>query len=294
MNRLIIRDITLMGLALTLLAPSVAGAGTLNSPAPPTDAGSAMYSTDAIYQRLQTGEAGTKRSGGFVEPQAKPGATGRSLAEIMAVAPTADNTRGAAPSEVKKGKRYWGLRSDGSWGPQTGTAKPAPVARSGQTVSTTAGDDGALQTGVAWPSPRFTDNHNGTVTDNLTGLIWLKNANCFSQRRWNGALNVARGLNSGECGLTDGSVAGAWRLPQIQELKSLVDWGRKSPALPGGGVVFSGAQSANYWSSTVYTGDSSGAWFVNFDEGVVYYDTRYISAQYPGNTALVWPVRGGQ
>jgi hypothetical protein len=33
-------------------------------------------------------------------------------------------------------------------------------------------------TGVAWPNPRFTDNSDGTVTDNLTGLIWLKNANC--------------------------------------------------------------------------------------------------------------------
>ena len=40
------------------------------------------------------------------------------------------------------------------------------------------GQDGEIKAGVAWPSPRFTDNSNGTVTDNLTGLIWLKNANC--------------------------------------------------------------------------------------------------------------------
>ena len=46
------------------------------------------------------------------------------------------------------------------------------------------GSDGDLQKGVAWPNPRFTDNANGTVTDNLTGLIWLKNANCFGRPVW--------------------------------------------------------------------------------------------------------------
>ena len=40
--------------------------------------------------------------------------------------------------------------------------------------------------GVAWPNPRFTDNGNGTVTDNLTGLIWLKNANCFGKELGHG------------------------------------------------------------------------------------------------------------
>src|SRR5215831_10404550 len=58
------------------------------------------------------------------------------------------------------------------------SATRAPVPRTGQTTSYAAGDDGALQKGVAWPTPRFTDNNNGTITDNLTGLIWLKNANC--------------------------------------------------------------------------------------------------------------------
>ena len=35
---------------------------------------------------------------------------------------------------------------------------PAPVAQTGQTTSFAAGDDGDLEKGVAWPSPRFTDN----------------------------------------------------------------------------------------------------------------------------------------
>jgi hypothetical protein len=57
-------------------------------------------------------------------------------------------------------------------------AEMALVPQTGQTTKYVAGDDGDAQMGVPWPSPRFTDNANGTVTDNLTGLVWLKNANC--------------------------------------------------------------------------------------------------------------------
>jgi DNA-binding beta-propeller fold protein YncE len=56
------------------------------------------------------------------------------------------------------------------------TFYPAPVSKTGQAISCADGDDGALQKGVVWPIPRFTDNQNGTVTDNLTGLMWIKNA----------------------------------------------------------------------------------------------------------------------
>ena len=41
------------------------------------------------------------------------------------------------------------------------------------------GEDGEIQAGTNWPSPRFTDTGDGTVTDNLTGLMWLKDGNCF-------------------------------------------------------------------------------------------------------------------
>ena len=82
------------------------------------------------------------------------------------------------------------------------------------------GQDGDWQKGVAWPNPRFTDNGNGTVTDNLTGLTWLKNANCYGTRVWATALTDANTLNSGECGLTDGSVEGDWRLPNVRECRA--------------------------------------------------------------------------
>jgi hypothetical protein len=65
-----------------------------------------------------------------------------------------------------------------------GTYPLAPVPKTGQKTSYPPGDDGDLAKGVAWPNPRFTDNGDGTITDNLTGLIWLKNANCFGLRNW--------------------------------------------------------------------------------------------------------------
>ena len=104
----------------------------------------------------------------------------------------------------------------------------APVAKTGQTTLSATGDDGDLEKGVAWPSPRFTDNGNGTVTDNLTGLIWLKNANADGVKTWANALSYCNSLASGLAGLSDGSVAGDWRLPNVKELHSLIDYGRWS------------------------------------------------------------------
>jgi hypothetical protein len=63
------------------------------------------------------------------------------------------------------------------------------------------GQDGDVRAGVAWPKPRFTDNNDGTLTDNLTGLVWLRNANCNGDISWDGALTWAKTLSHGACGL---------------------------------------------------------------------------------------------
>jgi len=162
----------------------------------------------------------------------------------------------------------------------------APVPRTGQPTSYATGDDGDLERGVAWPSPRFTDNGDGTVTDNLTGLIWLKDANCFGLRNWTPALSDANGLASGSCGLTDGSSVGDWRLPNVRELQSLVDYGEFSPALPDG-HPFIGVQVYYYWSSTAHATYSSNAWRVHLGSG-------YVGDGNKPYAYSVWPVRGGQ
>jgi hypothetical protein len=65
-------------------------------------------------------------------------------------------------------------------------AEPAQVGKTGQTkcynasgteISCTGtGQDGEIRAGVAWPNPRFSISGD-CVTDNLTGLMWAKNAN---------------------------------------------------------------------------------------------------------------------
>jgi hypothetical protein len=164
--------------------------------------------------------------------------------------------------------------------------KYAPVAKTGQTESYASKDDGDLEKGVAWPTPRFTDNGNGTVTDKLTGLVWTENANAFGTRTWADALSDANSLASGSHGLEDGSQAGDWRLPNFRELQSLIDFGLTGPALPAG-HQFDNVQSDYYWSSSTLASDSMEAWTVSFNNG---------DLDASGKTGLchVWCVRGGK
>jgi hypothetical protein len=149
-----------------------------------------------------------------------------------------------------------------------------------------------LQKGVAWPSPRFTDNGDGTVKDNLTGLIWLQDANCDGVMAWSNALAHANGLYDGcsdcggaddDCGLSDDSSAGDWRLPNVKELQSLIDFGEYNPVLPSG-HPFTGVQSSDYWSSTTNADITSTAWRVYMSDGSAVSDDK--SSGY-----FVWPVR---
>ena len=170
---------------------------------------------------------------------------------------------------------------------------PAPVPKTGQTTSFATGDDGDLEEGVVWPNPRFTDNLDGTVTDNLTGLIWLKDAgNCFGRRRWNDALSDCNGLASGSCGLTDGSSAGDWRLSNRNELESLVHNEYYLPVVPNtagtgqwsAGDPFTNVKNDYYWSSSTNAQYTPSAWSVLMYDGSV-------NASYKGDYCDVWPVR---
>ena len=161
---------------------------------------------------------------------------------------------------------------------------PARVPKTGQTTSYGPRDDGALQMGAIWPKPRFTDNNNGSVTDNLTGLIWMKNANAFGFKGWYQALDIANNLKSGDAGITDGSRAGDWRLPNVRELQSLVDYGRYNLALPAGHPFTN--TDRGYWTSTTKPTNFADALGVDFFYGEVYSCSKYFIGH-------VWCVRGG-
>ncbi|MCP4700087.1 MAG: DUF1566 domain-containing protein [Gammaproteobacteria bacterium] len=149
-------------------------------------------------------------------------------------------------------------------------------------------------------SPRFTDNGDGTVTDNLTGLIWLGNANCAAAgRTWALALtdvdqlNTDGTMNSNNCGDTSNQTD--WRLPNGNELASLVNKAFYAPALSNAagtdqwteGNPFSGVQASGYWSSTTVSSRTGSAWVVILSYG-------FVGHTYKTDSDYVWPVRGGQ
>ena len=70
--------------ATVLLLPGLVGAGDLEPSASPDDPGSAMYTIEDIYNYLDTGVAGAKRTVGFVDPTSSPCPTGHTFDDVHA------------------------------------------------------------------------------------------------------------------------------------------------------------------------------------------------------------------
>ena len=127
---------------------------------------------------------------------------------------------------------------------QTGITRCAGTTAGQEIPCTGTGQDGEDQGGVPWPAPRFVNNGDGTVTDRLTGLIWLQPF-CVVDT-WDAVVALVKVLSRGICGLNDNSVAGNWRLPNVAELLSLVSWS-------GGGIAGGNTfpfSDTFVWSST--------------------------------------------
>jgi len=105
----------------------------------------------------------------------------------------------------------------------------------------------------------FSDNGDGTISDNATGLMWMQNDN-GKGLTWKDALSYAENFTYG--GYSD------WRLPNTKELQSIVDYTR-SPAKTSSAAInplFKCTQIKNeegnkdypwYWTSTTFTSGSS-------------------------------------
>jgi hypothetical protein len=110
---------------------------------------------------------------------------------------------------------------------------------------------------------RFKDNGDGTITDNLTGLIWqqIQSPNTLT---WEEALVYASGLSL--AGKSD------WRLPDIKEIQSLNDVKQSKPSFNKN--FFTGVLSGNFWSSTTMQNVTTKAWDINVDYGIVSYSDK--------------------
>ncbi len=105
-------------------------------------------------------------------------------------------------------------------------------------------------------APVFTDHGDGTVTDEVTGLVWQKQTDATT-RSWSSALTYCEGLTLG--GLAD------WRLPNVKELRSIVNPSRYGPAVDP--TYFPNTSPTSHWTSTTHARFPDYAWTVGFDEG---------------------------
>ena len=178
----------------------------------------------------------------------------------------------------------WPVRGDTKGAEEGAVALP----RTGQEISYGAGDDGFVKAGVAWPNPRFVDHNNGTVTDILTTLMWLKDAGTAGPpqcspgfyKTWTDGLNHVACLNaSSYLGYRD------WRLPNRDELLSLVDRSQVFPALPTSRPFINIRPS--FWSATTNVAEPARVWALSTEDGA---GIDYVKSASAG----VWPVRQGQ
>jgi len=159
--------------------------------------------------------------------------------------------------------------------------------KTGQTDSQIRADDGELKLGLEWPTPRFTDNNDGTLTDNLSGLMWVKDTFCAhsaisgaTSSVWEDSLIFVSQLNdksiTNHCNEYTATYTD-WRAPNINELASLIraglinntsitDWLYISEDMSGAfdniGII-----SIPIWSSTSYAGNTDQVWTIDLETG---------------------------
>lgn len=139
---------------------------------------------------------------------------------------------------------------------------------------------GAVQAVTCWKgippthpdSVYATDPIAGTVTDTRTGLMWKT---CVEGQSWDGATcsgtanrhTWATALEQAEASTFAGYED--WRLPNIKELRSLVESCRRHPAIND--TAFPNTPQSAVWSGSPFAYYSGLAWFVDFGDGYAYY-----------------------
>lgn len=151
---------------------------------------------------------------------------------------------------------------------------------------------------------RFIDCGNGTVLDTTTGLLWLEDANCPAgstgenddgKRTWYEANAFAAGLARGQCGLTDHSQPGDWRLPTTEEWESILKGSCPTdPEVVGKAAgCYSdepwavGVEADAYWASTSRPDAPEIAETGALDDG-------FVAEGFKNAVVFVWPVRDAQ
>ncbi len=163
----------------------------------------------------------------------------------------------------------------------------------------------------------YVDCGNGTVTDNRTGLVWLQDASCYGVAEWAEGLTLVANLSdipdgsaaaADDCGLSDGSSPGEWRLPTAAEWEAMIGdalglsgdpdctGAINAPTITNdsgtgcwkdGPSSFIDIAASGYWSSTTDSASLTQAWSVALLAGS-------LQTFFKTSAGYIWPVRGGQ
>ncbi|WPD23792.1 MAG: DUF1566 domain-containing protein [Candidatus Electrothrix scaldis] len=150
-----------------------------------------------------------------------------------------------------------------NWNPLPDTGQTQCYDVSGNVITCPAegealyGQDANYQGAV----PSYTDNENGTVTDDNTGLVWQQSDDGVT-RNWEEAVQYCNNLSL--AGITE------WRLPSPMEFRTIIDYSKIEPAIDT--AVFS-CRSDIYWS-TAFTTSTSVSWGSIFNNGFSRLETR--------------------
>jgi len=152
------------------------------------------------------------------------------------------------------------------------------------------GDDGDLQRGVAWPSPRFTDNGDGTVTDNLTKLVWLRDVGCLGYGEFATAHDRVAAFavdpTGYDCEDYGETLWPDWRVPNRKEVLSLLDWSHVHPKLPAGHPFLNIGENDEFLTSNTYAADETAYWSVLVNIG------SSVARGKTWGAGRIWAVRG--
>jgi hypothetical protein len=205
-----------------------------------------MYTLQNLYDYLMSGAA-LSVTGAPLEPGANPAPTGKNTKEIGDAIKGRFDQCNAAATDVRYGKKFFSA-APGKWGVQTGGSTVLGLLKTGQMTMYHRGDDGMYQKGRPFS---YTDNGDGTVMDNVTGLMWPRggtDGGCKGGGAvvWRSAVDWAEGLTF--AGYSD------WRLPNARELQSLMI--RGNDGLYSNTTFITVPSTANgYWSSTTCPAD---------------------------------------